>query len=461
MKEYLKLFLTIIACMVVSCNKGSDKNDQKPIEKSQEAKLLSFKVTSGDVTIEGLSYEQDKIFELVYLPEQFNALKNATAEAKCSQKATISPNPKEARDYTDKDNPVKFTVTAEDETIKKEYKIILKPAEIEVKAEEKWVKKYAELDNVSATTWHTSQIAFVSKNNFVTPDGKVFDLNGNKVGKLNTEGLPNTTFISMSNDINGILIVSVGVKEDGNAPANGDEIKSASFWAWFDGYNKSPKKIYENENNLAMYMNCAGDVKGKFIMNAIAPSRIPDGQLHHTFIWSEGILDAEGNARKPAWDGFKTHVPANDGNWGQQVCASSGDPAGIFFICDSQGGGEGMQVLYRKGIDGTQDSPLNGTLTEFAGGSLYGNYTVGHARGFMYDGEPYVCVASSGWAAAYITVQPVDATKDYLLRTKSYPNSTPFCSSAYVYDSATGKGHLIVNQSGYQIVRIDIERALL
>ena len=49
MKEYLKLFLTIIACMVVSCNKGTDKNDQKPIEKSQEAKLLSFKVTSGDV----------------------------------------------------------------------------------------------------------------------------------------------------------------------------------------------------------------------------------------------------------------------------------------------------------------------------------------------------------------------------------------------------------------------------
>lgn len=461
MKKYLTLFFTFIACMAVSCNKGGGNNVPKPVEKSKEAKLLSFKVTSDDVTIEGLSYEQEKIFELVYLPEQLNALKNATAEATISPKATISPNPQEARDYTDKENPVKFTITAEDETIKKEYKIILKPAEIEVKAEEKWIKKYAELDNVAATTWHTSQIAFVSKSNFATHDGKVFDLDGNKVGNLNTTGLPNTTLVSMSNDKNGILIASVGEKDGGGAPANGDEIKSATFWAWFDGYDKAPKKIYENANNLAMYMNCAGDVKGKFIMNAIAPSRIPDGQLHHTFIWNEGILDTEGAAKTPDWKGFNTHVPANDGNWGQQVCASSGDPEGIFFICDSQGKGEGMQVLYRKGINGEQDKPLNGTLTEFAGGSLYGNYTVGHARGFMYNEEPYVCVASSGWAAAYITVQPADAEKDYLLRTKSYPNSTPLCSSAYVYDSSTGKGHLIVNQSGYQIVRIDIERTII
>ena len=131
-----KLFLAAIAFVGVfaACNPENkpDGGEETPeVEKSKECRLTAFTVTAGDFEIEGFIDQTDKTIELSYMPNQFAALASATAEVKISDKATISPDPAVARDYT-VEGGVEFTVTAEDGTTTSVYTVYAAAAEVSV-----------------------------------------------------------------------------------------------------------------------------------------------------------------------------------------------------------------------------------------------------------------------------------------------------------------------------------------
>lgn len=463
MKKTLFSLLALTA-LLVSCGKDPKPVGPEPEPEVVEAKLLSFSVTSGDVTIEGTVYEVDKVVELVYLPEQFDALKNATATITVSENATISPDPAEERDYT-ADTPVKYTVTNKDQVAT--YEIVPKAAEVIIKCEPVWdaPKTFGTL-GVSGYIFNDGGVGFCDVDKFVTHDCQVFDLDGKKIGTLNTTGLPNSKLLSMANDEKGIFVATVGVSNDpvtnSDGPTSGDDLATGDLWAWLDGWDKAPTKVWgHNEAPVIRYMSVSGDLRGNFIITIIAPGRSATGTMFHCFVGTNGTLPG-------AWNAFNTTQPSNDGNWSQHVSAASGDPAGTFFVMDSRGENKGIAVYARKGIGGAEVA-LNGTMlddnvvteTGHSGENQYGNYSIGHVRGFQYFGEDYVIVSSSGWPSAYLTIQPADANKDYILRTVAFSGATPRPSSAYVFDPATQTGHVIFTAADHFYVRYDITREII
>ena len=135
--------------------------------------------------------------------------------------------------------------------------------------------------------------------------------------------------------------------------------------------------------------------------------------------------------------------------------------------------GADISIEYKNGeqivILNGENVALNGTLwtdklveKESHGGlNQYGNYSFGHARGFKYDGKDYVVASSSGWASAYVCIQPADPNEDYLLRSQVFAVATPKSCSAYYYDSETGHGIVLFAAQDYQVVRYDIVREIL
>ena len=190
-----KLFLAAIAFVGVfaACNpeEKPDNGGETPepvVEKSTECRLTEFTAVAGDFEIKGFVDQTDKTIELSYMPNQFAALASATAEVKISDKATISPDPAVARDYTG-EGGVEFTVTAEDGETKNVYTVYAAAAEVSVKVEKKWSKTYGQMQ-LAASTSNMCGLGFVDLEHFATSDFNVYDLEGNKVGTLNVEGIP-------------------------------------------------------------------------------------------------------------------------------------------------------------------------------------------------------------------------------------------------------------------------------
>lgn len=452
-----------LSFLFVSCEDNSKpedpgKTDEQEI--SKEAKIKSFKLVSGNVSIDGKVYEDDKVVEIVYLNEQYAALAAAKAEVTVSDKATITPDPSEEKDYT-ADTPVKYTVLAEDGKTSQVYSVELVEATVSVRCEPVWKKTFGDL-SLGNYTMGDCGVAF-SGLNIVTFDWQVFDLEGKKIGTVNKEGLPNDKLICMSNDMYGVLVASVGVTKDGGVPENGDAIHHGAIYAWLDGWDKAPVKMYENtEGAVVRYLSVGGDIKnGNFILNVISPGRGAK-QMFHCFAGSKA--DFKGWK----WSAFNVNYPTNDGNWSQIVSPATGDVNGKFFIGDSRSNNAGYIAYARQGVTG-EDVALNGTLwddsvvaeQDHAGKNQYGNYSTGHVRGFNYNGVDYVAVSSSGWAAGYFTVQPADSNGDYLVRSTKFNVATPFPASAYVFDPATGDGHLVFMAANTDIARYDITRVIL
>ncbi len=469
------MLASALAFAFTSCEKEPEQNDdpnkenqepEKPVEKSKEAKLLTFSLTAGEVTIEGTVYEEDKVVEIVYLPEQAAALTNATAVATYSEKATISPDPAVAADYTVAGG-VKYTVTAEDGETAVEYTVEPVAATITVKCEPVWEtpKTFGDF-NLTSYSYSDGSVAF-SGLNIVMHDLKVFDLDGNKVGDLNTTGLPHTKLFSMSNDEKGVLVATIALDKDGAQTDVEDSWAKSQLWAWKNGWDKAPEMIWKaDDGNVARYMSASGDLAGDYIITIISPGRGVNGAMFHCFVGKGGQPLTDSGV----WHAFNTTKPSNDGNWSQHLSAASGDPNGTFFYMDSMSGDNGVGVAYyaRKGIDG-EDVPLFGTVfaeglveEEAHGGSnQFGNYTVAHARGFKYNGVEYVVAASCGWTVGYTTIVPADPEQPYLLRTQGNSAGASKPSSAYIYDPATDTGHVIVVHANALVQRYDITRQIL
>lgn len=457
-----------LAVGFTACQKEEEPKEE-PYVPSSEAKLLKFNVTgtgvAGDVTFEGAVFEKDKVVELSYLPDDFVALQAPKAvEFEVSEKATLSPDPAEVKDFT-KDGGIKFTVTAEDGETKVEYTVLAKAAEFAVKTKAVWDKTYGDL-GIAAYSFKMCGIAFSGKA-FVTADCQVFDLDGKKLGKLNLEGVPTATdakfqLVDMTNDNKGVLVASVGVTKEDGVPASADDIAKTYFFAWMNGWDKAPVKFLENlENNMARYISVAGDLTATSIFTFPTPTRGAT-QMFHCRQYKNGDLTA------PSWSGPTVNYPSNDGCWGQMISYTDGDTAGTFFIWDSRGDNKGSAFYARTGQKG-EDVVLNGTLftdeivekEDHGGANQYGNYSYGHARGFKYDGKDYVVASSSGWGAGYVTIQPADPNEDYLLRSTMFAVAAPCPCSAYYYDVETGHGIVLYAAQDYQINRFDIVREIL
>ena len=103
---------------VVTAEDGTTKQTYKvtvTVAKNTEAKITSWKFGDKTATIKGT----DISFSYPYGTDK-NLLKNLTATASISAKASINPDPKTIKDYT---RPKEFTVTAEDGTTKQTYKV--------------------------------------------------------------------------------------------------------------------------------------------------------------------------------------------------------------------------------------------------------------------------------------------------------------------------------------------------
>lgn len=464
-----------LAAAFTACDK-EENHDDKPAAKSTEAKLLKFDVTgvgtNGEATIEGVVFENEKTIELSYLPETLSALKAATkVEYKISDKATVAPDPTTVKDFT-VEGGVKFTVTAEDGTTKVEYTVVAAAAEFQIKTNEIWNKTYGDL-GVAVHFTNCCGIAF-SGRNFVTADAQVFDLDGNKVGKVNLDGVPtaseaNFQFVDMSNDNKGVLVASVGVNASGSIPKDGDDIAESYIFAWLDGWDKAPQAIItfagESGANICRYLSVAGDFQTAVVVNFPGPQRGATQMYHCYNFKNKDFTQAN-------WQMTTLPYVSSDGCWGQMISFADGDPAGTMFIWDSETPNNGSSFYARPGLNGTPDTALYGTiftdeLVEEEGhagtnGHQYGNFSYGHARGFKYDGKDYVVASSAGWGASYICIQPADPNEDYLLRSQKYEGSSPQPCSAYYYDSETGHGIVLYAvQPGFEIVRFDIEKEIM
>ena len=119
---------------LTQCNK-----EDKSLEKSKEASIISFELGTYKGKLNGTSF----IIEVPYGAD----INSLSAKVKLSEKATIKPNPKTVKDWS---NPVSFTVAAENGKDSKKYTVevkILPP----VLTFEKLTKKYTKGGHLNAT----------------------------------------------------------------------------------------------------------------------------------------------------------------------------------------------------------------------------------------------------------------------------------------------------------------------
>ena len=480
-----KLFalLAMSAMCLVSCD--PEKNDEptpKPEKKSTECKLLSIAAVTADAEVEGTLYTEnveDLIVEFNYRGEWLDGMKAATLKVVPSPKATVSLEEDKVYDLIDGDE-VRFTITSEDGEHTTSWRIVSRQAEATITCElvDEMLPGSFKIESASATG---ASVAFCGVDKIATINGEVYDFNANKVGDLNMEGVPaGAIMYNMNNDVNGVVLASFAFDKDGNPTTNGDNINYGYVYAWKDGYDKAPTVVYTNANNEEgnrgnsfAYMNCGGDVNGDFILCAIFGGRNAT-QSHHVWEFHNGDFSTS------TWHHFPTDYAGNDGNWGAIISPASGNVNGTFFVGDSNGDNLGYFVYTRQGTENTgEDVALYGTANEVevwgaSGNHRYGNYSPGNIKGFMYNGTPYVIVASTGWQDLLVTIQSNDpnmeteeADNHYLLRTQKFTAPEVVPSAAYVYNPAgndgTGVGNVLVMGvgKGYAMVRYEIKRSFV
>lgn len=482
----------ILAGLALTALLAACKKEEAPVTpvtpeepKSTECKLTSFTVTSGIVSIDGFIDPTAKTIELSYMPNEFEALKSATAEVKISDKATISPDPTVATDYT-VEGGVQYTVTAEDGVTTSVYTVSVAAAEFKESANKIWSKTYGDL-GLAATTTNQCGVAFCDLEHFATSDLGVYDLDGNKVGAVDVTGIglaSGQQFRCMTNDDNGVLVAMTLHKET----VGENEVDLTRFWAWLEGYSAAPTLIYGPGELGAEpgYMSVAGDVKGDFILSFRTNAGSP--QMHHVLVFKGGKY-FEGENSAATWAGPMIQHPGNDGCWGQMLSFFTNNTEDGFVCWDSvdsaemgdTGNASSAFYVYNEGLSAF----TAGSATELAlkGGVTwtnwnadgrwfnYGNFSTGHVRAFVYNGQKYIVACSASWPNAWITIQKADnvavddpdtedvdeSESNYLLPTDMIENSgETYPCSAYVYDPATGTGHVICLAQSAAAVRYDL-----
>ena len=486
-----------------SADPGKEGESTDPAApKSTECKLESITITAGPYTLEPFIDPVDKSIEISYMPDEYRYLDAATIEVTISDKAILTPDPSQPIDFT-VDGGVTLTVTAEDGEHKTEYNVYLAAAEFSEKVEKVWEKKFGQLGLGTKANFDCG-LAFVDREHFAFADLQVFDLQGNKVGTLNTEGVTglqvygdgtvksNKELVSMSNDENGVLVAMTaftGELEEGGTGCNSE------VYAWVNGWDKAPVKVYGPVGYQCNYMSVAGDVTGDFILSfRTGVTAAP--QMHHVLVYKDGKYFNGDESSAATWFGPRIEHPCNDGCWGQQLSFFTGNPDDGFVVWDSLAAAElgqtgnasaafyvyrGFTEYFPEGANMTdipaiEETALKGQVTwarwDSEGQAYnYGNYSTGHVRAFLYNGIKYIIAASSSWPCTWITIQKaqdivlddeetdeVDESEvNYLLPTTKVEEAAQCVPcSAFVYDPATGTGHVVYAAQSNVVLAYDI-----
>lgn len=410
----------------------NSSDDPAPDTKSNKCDILTFSVLAGETEVKGDVSAPEKKVVLPYYPEDAEAMTSAKAVYTLSDGATISPDPaKEAMDYT---KDLKFTITAEDGTTSKEYTVSSREYMVTLSLQKVWSesKTLNQLKVVpSVLEYNTQQFAFVGTDKFVAPDLQVFDLDGNKVGVMNTVGIPSGWVpTSITNDKNGVVLACFA----GGDKVCLDDVNEGGIYVWIDGYDKAPEELWSissSENNSLFpaggnrdffELKVGGEMSGDFLVTTYhfleyqpepGTGSYPEHGMFNFFSGRDGDLD----------DVFHevahTCHDAGDGNVWQALIPVSADRDGLFVVCDSNPR-VGMTFFVQEGVaQPSSDLPLYGTLTaeivgeEGAEGvQNYGNYSVGDGAVFRFHGVDYLFAASTHWHGQYMTVQTLDPTDD-------------------------------------------------
>ena len=466
-----KLFLVIAALSLVlsmpSCGeKPAEPDPENQNEEQKEdlsgADILSFKLVKGEEAIEAAVSSFEKRVLIVYLPEQAPLLLDAVAEVTLSKGATISPNPAEPHDY---DADIAYTVTSGDGTTTKTYVVGSEEAKVVNNVVKGWSKTYKALGIADQIfDQGQSQIGWCDLDKFVTHEGSVFDIEGNKLGSLNTEGISSSWgLISLANDDKGRFIATYG---NGSKDRNMVDTNNAgAIYIWADGWNAKPTLLYEfTEDKVIGYpqyywgasdcasLSASGDYAGDPIVNTlhfgdVAIEGIPTG-LHNVMLFKNGKI----SERRV----FDSRQRFGDGNWIQMISPASASLDGEFVIGDSNNTGVGYGVFVRREFENLGDDyPLLGGVEEIPGWDPeasypglygYGNYSVGHVKAFNWFSTPAVIVTSTFWEGAFLTILPLDEELAPIHPTEVVSNIHEVrVSSAYVFNPADQIGYILIN----------------
>lgn len=517
MKKFFLLMASVlmIGTFAVSCNPEPNPDEQKEDEKdkpqpepekSKAAKLLTFSISNGSITVEGEIFDADKVVELQYNPEDAAAITDGTATYTISEKATIAPDPATIKDWS---SDVKLTVTAEDGTTKSEYTVVATPLEYSVA-----ITPVPGVDGMLLTDaganndiafYGGNELAFSGTSNIVTCDKRVYDLDFKYVGELNMgDILVGASIMGLGNDDYGVLIAAIGYGDpewtvapvDGDGAITWNYTSGTRFYAWPEGWDQAPVMIYQNGGRL-MYMNVNGDYNSQMLIVAKQGANEGGTGNHHLFHFDNTEEGVKADGNKWAW--FETGIAevgvggeqnftsgawrlgASAGStcsplgvekedalfvWGQALSALSVvDPNYADNVSSGKNWGKdgnaGMIVAARQGYQGNDmilegnAEPINGKTKPHRYGGLYGwgnHCMTGAVKAFKYNGNVYAAVAGSNWNETHFTVVDVTASSEgsttYLYPTTSLNQGAMggggLCSVAYVYEPATATGHIAV-----------------
>ncbi len=479
-----KLILLFALAAFVACgkepNQQEEKKDPEPEEQLTGADILTFKVIKGDVSIEATVSSYEKRVLIVYLPEQFSMLESATAEVTLSKGATINPDPSKPLDYT---ADQVFTITSGDGSTVKRYIVNCEEAKVVNNSVKAWSKTYTQLSiKDQLFDQGQSQIGFCDLDKFVTHEGSVFDISGNKLGALNVTGIPaGWGLISLANDDKGRFIATFG---NGSKDRNMVDTNSeGAIYIWAGGWDSAPTKLYqfapETIPEYPQYywgasdcasLSAAGDYEGKLIVTTLhfgdfAIEGIPTG-LHNVLLFENGTC----TERRV----FDSRQRFGDGNWIQMISPVEASFDGTFVIGDSNQTGVGYSVFVRKSFANLADDyALYGGVEEipgwdpdasYPGISGYGNYSVGHVKAIKWFGTEAVIVTSTFWEGTFLTVQPLDEELAFIHPTEVVSNIHEVrSSSAYVFNPADQTGYILVNVgfNGGEVILYKLSRTAI
>lgn len=470
----LLALLAMSSLFAFGCKPEPKPEPEEPYVPSTECKLVSLTVVTIDGEKETTLYSNDKVAELVYLPEDIAGLQNATLKVEVSEKATVNVAADQVFNLI-AEKP-QIVITAEDGVTTDTWTVEAVEATVAVSCE-KVDEGVPGTFGISAVNNAGSSICFCGTDKIATINGEVYSFDGTKVGDLNKGDVvpADAQILAVDNDVNGVVVATFGFTAEGVSTTTNDSINYGIVCAWVNGYDQAPVVVYSNKDkapkekgNTIGYMHFAGDAKGDCILTTIMGGRGAT-QGHHVFEFHNGDFSA------PTWHMFTAPYPSNDGNWGQTICSATGKVNDTFFIGDSMGNNLGYHVYTRQGVANTsEDVALQGTTMKTVpgvqdagisdGNAQYGNYSTGNIKAFVFNGVPYVAVASTGWPEVYITIQSNDPSVDeehYLLETQYFSAAQVVPSVAYVYDQATDTGHVILLGGNLVYARYDITREIL
>lgn len=330
-------------------------------------------------------------------------------------------------------------------------------------------------------------VGFCGHNLFAMSDGNVYDLEYNKVGTLNLEGVAgadkdNFEFVGMSNDSKGVLVATTGTDASGNVALGTDDYVNSYTYAWLDGYENAPTLIRKVENSSpnkqSNYFSVTGDLKnGPYVFTCLSGGRGTPSNHHH--FYGETGLSGDFDASGATWswfsvekDGNGTAIASNDGNWGQMVSAASAVDVNIlndgsayksYFVWDSAAAWSAGQNVYIRYATWTALWPLSGSCQwdgVKSGTNGFGNYTLGHIRAFMFDGAPCVAVGSSGGACAFFSVQRSGLAEGTLYNEAFAEGAMSYTCCAYYYDETAKAGNILYVIPGSSIVHYRIGKSI-